>query len=162
MDLLPNLLSGLAGALAVQLLAMLWSEIKRKREYNALLNGIIAECDYNLGIVDEICDGVVQGFSFKRMSVEFFRSAREASVKYTDASGLEFTSNQPCAESGISAQIHPAAKPNVPLPILLVLVVMADSILLLSLFILFARGSLLMSLPSESILNWQQFRLKGC
>lgn len=91
-DLLSNLLSGLAGALAVQLLAMLWGEIKRKREYNALLNGIIAECDYNLGIVDEILHGVVNhNGSFKRMSVEFFRSAREASVKYSMKPELIFT-----------------------------------------------------------------------
>ena len=84
MDWQSNLLSGAVGALGVQLLSMLWGEVKRRREYHALLKGIIAECDYNLSIVDEILNGVVNHRgSFKRMSVELFRSAREASVKYS-------------------------------------------------------------------------------
>ncbi len=83
-DWQSNLLSGVVGALGVQLLSMLWGEIKRRREYHALLKGIIAECDYNLSIVDEILEGAVnQSGSFKRMSVEFFRSAREGAVKYS-------------------------------------------------------------------------------
>ncbi len=77
------LLSGLIGALLSQVAVIAWSEWKRRREYRALLNGIIAECDYNLGIVNEILDGAVNHKgSFKRMSVDFFRSAREGAVKY--------------------------------------------------------------------------------
>lgn len=79
-----TLFSGFVGALAVKLLDVAWSEWKRRREYRALLDGIVAECDYNLGIVDEILNGVVNHRgSFKRMSVEFFRSAREGAVRYS-------------------------------------------------------------------------------
>lgn len=82
--IMEMLLSGLAGALIAQVLTIAWSEIKRRREYRALLNGIIAECDYNLSIVDEILNGAVNhNGSFKRLSVEFFRSAREGAVKYS-------------------------------------------------------------------------------
>lgn len=82
--IMEMLLSGLAGALIAQVLTIAWSEIKRRREYRALLNGIIAECDYNLSIVDEILNGAVNhNGSFKRLSVEFFRSAREGAIKYS-------------------------------------------------------------------------------
>ena len=78
------LLSGLTGALLSQVAVIVRSEIKRRRKYRALLEGIIAECDYNLSIVNEILDGAVNHKgSFKRMSVDFFRSAREGAVKYS-------------------------------------------------------------------------------
>jgi hypothetical protein len=83
------LLSGFAGALIAQVLSIGWSEIKRRREYRSLLVGILAECDYNLSIVDEILNGAVNHKgSFKRMSVDFFRSAREGAVKYSMAREL--------------------------------------------------------------------------
>ena len=83
-EIASNLLSGLAGAVLTQIAVIGWSEWKRRREYRALLNGIIAECDYNLSIVNEILDGAVNHKgSFKRMSVDFFRSAREGAVKYS-------------------------------------------------------------------------------
>ena len=79
-----HLLSGFAGALIVQLLSIGWDEWKRRREYQALLDGIVAECDYNLSIVDEILNGAINhNGSFKRLSVEFFRSAREGAIKYS-------------------------------------------------------------------------------
>ena len=54
------------------------------REYRALLDGIIAECDYNISIIDEILEGVVEGNgSFKRLSIDYFRSIRQLSVKYS-------------------------------------------------------------------------------
>lgn len=83
-SLLECLLSGFAGAVCAQLIGVLWSEHKRVREYRALLIAIIAECDYNLSIVDEVTNGVVnhQG-SFKRLSVDYFRSVRESAVKYS-------------------------------------------------------------------------------
>lgn len=82
--IMEMLLSGLAGALIAQVLTIAWGEIKRRREYRALLNGIVAECDYDLDIVGEILDGAVnRRGSFKRMSVEFFRAAREGAVKYS-------------------------------------------------------------------------------
>lgn len=83
-DLTGNLLSALAGAVLTQLAVVIKDAIKRRGEYRALLNGIIAECDYNLSIVDEILNGAVNhNGSFKRLSVEFFRSAREGAIKYS-------------------------------------------------------------------------------
>ncbi len=82
--IVQTLLSGFAGALVVQLLTIAWAEWKRWREKHALLEGIVAECDYNLSIVDEILTGVIQGGgSFKRMSVDYFRTVREATSKYS-------------------------------------------------------------------------------
>ena len=83
-SLLECLLSGFAGAVCAQLIGVLWSEHKRVHEYRALLVGIVVECDYDLSIVDEVTNGVVnhQG-SFKRLSVDFFRSARESAVKFS-------------------------------------------------------------------------------
>ena len=79
-----NLLSGLAGAVLTQAGVLVVDAIKGHKAYRALLNGIVAECDYNLGIVDEILDGAVKHRgSFKRMSVDFFRSAREGAVKHS-------------------------------------------------------------------------------
>ena len=83
-DVTGNLLSALAGAVLTQLAVVIKDAIKRRGEYRALLNGIIAECDYNLSIVDEILNGAVNhNGSFKRLSVEFFRSAREGAIKYS-------------------------------------------------------------------------------
>ena len=83
-DLTGNLLSGLAGSVVTQVAVIVIDVIKRRNGRRALLNGIVAECDYNLDIVGEILDGVLNGGgSFKRLSVEFFRSAREGSVKYS-------------------------------------------------------------------------------
>ena len=83
-ELAQNLLSGLAGAVLTQVAVVVMDVVRRRRQYRALLNGIIAECDYNLSIVDEILEGVRErNGSFKRMSVEFFRSAREGAVRYS-------------------------------------------------------------------------------
>lgn len=82
--IMEMLLSGLAGALIAQVLTIAWSEINRRREYRALLNGIIAECDYNLSIVDEILGYVINNDgTFKRMSVDYFRTVRESAAKYS-------------------------------------------------------------------------------
>ena len=98
-SLIECLLSGFAGAVVAQLLSIIWSEHKRKREYQALLVGIIAECDYDLSIVDEVTNGVVnhQG-SFKRLSVDFFRSARESAVKYSMEPGLISALSRICVD----------------------------------------------------------------
>ncbi len=50
MDWKSLLLSGLAGSVITQLFGVAWGEYKRHREYRALLDGIIAECDYNISI----------------------------------------------------------------------------------------------------------------
>ena len=73
-DLASNLLSGLVGAVLTQVAVVVMDAVRRRRQYRALLNGIVAECDYNLSIVDEILNGAVDHkVSFKRMSVDFFR-----------------------------------------------------------------------------------------
>ena len=79
-----TLLSGFAGALVVQLLTIAWAEWKQWREKRALLEGIVAECDYNLSIVDEILNGALNhNGSFKRMSVDYFRTVRESALRYS-------------------------------------------------------------------------------
>ena len=84
MDWQSLFLSGLAGSVITQLFLVARGEYKRHREYRALLDGIIAECDYNISIIDEILEGVVEGNgSFKRLSIDYFRSIRELSVKYS-------------------------------------------------------------------------------
>lgn len=84
LDLAGHLLSGFAGALIVQLLSIAWDEWKRRREYRALLKGIVAECDYNLSIVDEILGYVINNDgTFKRMSVDYFRTVRESAAMYS-------------------------------------------------------------------------------
>ena len=78
------LLSGLIGSILTVLLTSVYKEYKRHREYMGLLDGIIAECDYNLPIVDEILDGVTNHKgSFKRLSIDYFRSIREMAAKYS-------------------------------------------------------------------------------
>ncbi len=76
------LVSGLAGAILAQLLGCLWSYIDHKAKYRSLLNGIIAECKYCIPVTDEICRGAVQGISFKRMPVDYFRMVQERAVEY--------------------------------------------------------------------------------
>ena len=56
---------------------------KLRKEYKSLLNGIVAECDYNISIIDEILDGVTKARgSFKRLSIEYLKSVREKSAAY--------------------------------------------------------------------------------
>lgn len=81
--IVTTLCSGLVGALFAQVLSFLWSEHIRQREGNAVLNGIIAECEYNIAIIDEILMGVVSGGgSFKRLSVDYFKTIQKETVKY--------------------------------------------------------------------------------
>lgn len=81
-ELMGMLASGLVGAILAQLLGCLWSYIDHKTKYRSLLNGIIAECKYCIPVTDEICRGAVQGISFKRMPVDYFRMAQERAVEY--------------------------------------------------------------------------------
>jgi hypothetical protein len=81
--IVTTLCSGLVGALFAQVLSFLWSEHIRQRDGNAVLNGIIAECEYNIAIIDEILMGVVSGGgSFKRLSVDYFKTIQKDTVKY--------------------------------------------------------------------------------
>ena len=84
-----NLLSGLIGALLVQILSMSWGVYKCRQERKALLNGLVAECDYNISIIDEILEGVIEHHgSFKRLSIEYFRTVREMSARYSFSNQL--------------------------------------------------------------------------
>lgn len=78
-----NLLSGLVGAVLAQVISFVHSERKIKTEYKALLNSIVAECDYNISTIDEILNGAVNLGSFKRLSVENFRTARSQAARYS-------------------------------------------------------------------------------
>lgn len=78
-----TLCSGLIGAALAQVLSLLWSEYAHHREYKAVLNAIIAECDYNISIIDEILGGVETGRgSFKRLSVDYFKTVQKDTAKY--------------------------------------------------------------------------------
>lgn len=81
-QLMGMLASGLAGAILAQLLGCLWSYLDHRARYKSLLNGIVAECKYCIPVADEICLGVRQGGSFKRMPVDYFRMAQERAVEY--------------------------------------------------------------------------------
>lgn len=82
-SLIECLLSGFAGAIAAQFLNIAWSEHTSSREFHAMLAGIVTECKYALSIVEEIRDGSVNGNrSFKRMPVDYFKAAREKSVRF--------------------------------------------------------------------------------
>ena len=82
--LMSGFIGSLIGSILTVLLTFLCAEYKRHREYMSLLEGIIAECDYNLPIVDEILDGVTNHKgSFKRLSIDYFRSMREMSSRYS-------------------------------------------------------------------------------
>lgn len=83
------LLSGFAGAIVAQLLSCAWTEICRRRERKTMLSTIEAECKYNLSIVDEILDGVINAKgSFKRLSVDYFRYVREKSSQLSFSAEL--------------------------------------------------------------------------
>ena len=77
MDLL-NLLSALLGAIIGQAILIVWEIIKGRRGNKSLLRALSAECRYSLSILDELKNGAVNHRgSFKRLSVDFFRSARD-------------------------------------------------------------------------------------
>ena len=82
--MLGNLFSGVVGSFVTLLLAWAYAWYERRQEYQGLLKSIAAECDYNISIIDEILEGVVNANgSFKRLSVDYFRAVREAAAKYS-------------------------------------------------------------------------------
>lgn len=84
-----SLASGLAGSVLTVVLTQLWLGYRHHKEYISLLDGLVAECDYNLSIIDEILEGVTQRQgSFKRLSVDFYRSIREKSVAFSFSNSL--------------------------------------------------------------------------
>lgn len=79
-----ELMSGFIGALAAVVLSKIVEGFVYYWHRKMLVSGIIAECDYNLSIIDEVLTGSTErNGSFKRMSVEYLKSAREAAVEYS-------------------------------------------------------------------------------
>jgi len=75
-------LSGLGGAIITIVLSKINEWIRFRNSRKTLYQAIFAECQYNLGIVNEMLDGMLKGATFKRMSVEFFKEMRLQAVQY--------------------------------------------------------------------------------
>lgn len=87
--MVSNLLSGLVGSVLTMAGALVWEGVKRRNARKSLYRAIAAECRYNLSILDEVVNGLLlhQG-SFKRLSVEFFKTMRQQAVDYAVRSDL--------------------------------------------------------------------------
>ncbi len=80
---IDNLMSGCIGSIATVLLTLLFAYLKMRKDRKNLYRAIAAECLYNLSILDEVTNGIVNhDGSFKRMSVEFFKAIRQQTVEY--------------------------------------------------------------------------------
>ena len=79
-----SLLSGLAGSVLTMAITLVREYIRHEQERKSLCRAIVSECRYNLSILDEVTDGTVNAYgSFKRMSVEFFKTIRQQSISYS-------------------------------------------------------------------------------
>ncbi len=82
--LVISLLSGLVGSVLTQAIIVVIGCIQRRCERKNLYRTIVSECRYNLSILDQITNGTVNANgSFKRMSVEFFKTIRQQAVAYS-------------------------------------------------------------------------------
>ena len=80
---IDNLISGCIGAIATALFSFLFAYLKMRKGRKNLYRAIASECVYNLSILDEVTNGIVNyDGSFKRMSVEFFKTIRQQTVEY--------------------------------------------------------------------------------
>ena len=80
---MESLMSGFIGAILAVVLTVSVKAIIFFLRRRALHAAILAECQYNLAIVEEMLDGMVsRRRTFKRMSVAFFKEIREQSVQY--------------------------------------------------------------------------------
>ena len=78
-----TLLSGFLGSLLMFVFGCVASWYKSLLKRKNLYRAIGAECVYNLGILDQVTDGVVKhNGTFKRMSIEFFKTMRQQSIDY--------------------------------------------------------------------------------
>ena len=83
-ELTLSLLSCLVGCVLTQAIVLVIGYFRRRCEQKNLYKAIAAECRYNLSILDEITNGTVNANgSFKRMSVEFFKTIRQQAVAYS-------------------------------------------------------------------------------
>lgn len=84
--LAESLMSGFIGSIATVVLTSAGAYLKMRKRRKNLYCAIGAECAYNLSILDEVTNGVVNhDGSFKRMSVEFFKAMRQQTIDF----GLE-------------------------------------------------------------------------
>ena len=80
---IDNLMSGCISSIATVLLTLLFAYLKKRKGRRNLYRAIASECVYNLSILDEVTNGIVNyDGSFKRMSVEFFKTIRQQTVEY--------------------------------------------------------------------------------
>lgn len=83
-QLTGNLFSGLAGSFLTLALTTIVAFFRRREERKGMYRAIASECRYNLLILDEVTDGTVKANgSFKRMSVEFFKTIRQQATSYS-------------------------------------------------------------------------------
>ena len=76
-----SLLSGFAGSVLTMVGTLVWDWFRQKGTRRGLFNATVAECDYNLSILDQVTNGLVNSqFCFKRMSVEFYKNIRQQAV----------------------------------------------------------------------------------
>lgn len=92
------ILSGLAGAIIAQVMAFWYAAHRRRQEYHGLLRGIVAECKYCERVTKEVVDGTLKGGSFKRLPIDYFKGARENSVKYKMSKELVDALAAACAD----------------------------------------------------------------
>lgn len=77
-----NLMSGLLGAVIAVALQFLYSICERNRNKKAMVRALIEECKYNIGIIDEIANGVKAGGSYKRVRDDVFVEMRKVAYQY--------------------------------------------------------------------------------
>lgn len=83
-ELTISLLSGLVGSILTQAIIVVIGCIQFRCERKNLYRAIASECRYNFTILDEITSGTVNAKgSFKRMSVEFFKTIRQQAMAYS-------------------------------------------------------------------------------
>ena len=75
---LDNLCSGSLGAAIMAIVGWLYNKREEIKSFNASMDVVAAECDFNLSILNEVVAGssLVGGASFKRMAVDYFKSVR--------------------------------------------------------------------------------------
>ncbi|MDO5304978.1 MAG: hypothetical protein Q4E87_05325 [bacterium] len=84
-----SLISGLVASILTIVVTVFREELKCRDARKNLYRAVAAECRYNLSILDEVVNGLLlhQG-SFKRLSVEFFKTMRQQAVDYAVGADL--------------------------------------------------------------------------
>lgn len=110
--IMEMLLSGLAGALIAQVLTIAWGEIKRRREYRALLNGIV-EVSIKIGFTNATTNGLQPEVMQEQRSEMTMQSGDIWATKNDDTSSLyrkwqndSKTATCDCSQTMTSAGMH--------------------------------------------------------